>query len=275
MTREIFEPGMYDISNERYHAAEGVSRSALWTFKQLPQKYWFEYLSGQYERPSDKESYLIGNMVHTLLLEPQLFDEQYFMMKKVNRTTKQGKLDYEQGLLDANERTLINVEQWDLVNGIVNALQEQEVVRDVIGSALFEKSIFWRDEETGLLCKARPDIWNDPLCGDLKTTEDAGYRAFQMSAMKYGYFLQAAMIYEALKSLQMPFEKFLFMCVEKKKPHAVGLYLIDDEALQFGLDLFHSLLRKFAECQHKNEWPDYGVQMLMIPKYATMELEND
>lgn len=276
MEKEQFKPGVYDISNDRYHASEGLSRTALWTFKQLPQKYWYHYLSGEYITPADTEAHLLGHMLHTLLLEPDQFDARYFMMPKVNRTTKQGKASYETALHEANGRQLFNTEQWDLLQGMYDTLQDQKIVRDVLtGDVAFETSIFWEDQETGLLCKARPDIWNSPICADLKTTEDASYRAFQYSAMKYGYFLQAGMIYEALKSIGWTFEKFLFICAEKKKPHPVGLYLLDDEALQFGIDLFHQLLRRFAECKHKNEWPDYGIQMLMIPRYATMEIEHE
>lgn len=276
MEKEKFEPGIYDISNERYHASAGISRSSLWAFKHLPQKYWYQYLSGEYERPADTEAFLIGNMFHTLVLEPKLFPERYFVMPKVNRTTKVGKAQYEENLALANGRALVNEEQMELIYGMQAALDQHSVVEDILsGNVKCEQSIFWTDEETGVACKARPDIWNSPIVADLKTTLDASYRGFQMAAMKDGYFLQAGMIYEALKSVGMPFEKFIFLCVEKKKPYAVGLYLLDQEALQFGIDLFHQLLRKYAECLYNESWPDYGIQMLMIPKYATMELENE
>jgi len=276
MEKEKFKPGVYGISNERYHASDGISRTALWAFKQLPQKYWYQYLSGEYVEPRDTEAYHLGNMLHTLLLEPDQFDARYFRMPKVNRTTKAGKAAYETALHEANGKQLYTCEQWETLRGMQEMLQAQKIVQDVLtGDVAFETSIFWEDKETGILCKARPDVWNSPICADLKTTEDASYRAFQYSAMKYGYFLQAAMIYEGLKSLGMSFEKFLFMGVEKKKPHPVGLYLLDDEALQYGIDLFHQLMRRLAECQQKNEWPDYGIQMLMIPRYATMEIEHE
>lgn len=280
MKKDVFSPpptkiGVYDISNDAYHAMEGISRTALWTFKQLPQKYWYEYLSGEYEAPKEKESYIIGNLLHCVVLEPDKFDENYYIVPKVNRTTKQGKIDWESSIIEANNRILITQEQLDLVCSMRDTVLAQSVVGDVLHNALIEKAIFWEDKETGILCKSKPDIWNTPICADLKTTEDASLRAFQLSALKYGYFLQAAMVYEALLSVDASYEKFLFICVEKKQPHAVGLYLLDDEALQFGRDLFHSLLRKFADCKEKNVWPDYGVQMLMIPKYATMDLQDE
>ena len=274
MTKIIYEEGMHDITNEQYHSSEGVSRSALWAFKELPQKYWYQYLSGDYVRPKETEAYLIGNLVHTALLEPHLMGEQYYEMPKVNRKTKQGKLDYEAAMAESGGRTLVNELQMCQALDMVSSLVSEQLVIDVISEAKFEKSIFWRDEETGIMCKCRPDIWNDPVCADLKTTEDASPKGFQSSAMKYGYFLQAAMLYEGLKSIGMPFEAFLFICVEKKRPYSVGMYLLDDAALQHGLYVFHLLLRRFAACQRSNDWPGYGFQSLTIPKYA-MELENE
>jgi exodeoxyribonuclease VIII len=275
MEKEEFEPGIYDISNDRYQAAKGLSRSQLWTFKHLPYKYWYQYLSGQYEEPLGSESFLLGNLLHTLLLEPKKFEDQFFIMPKINRKTKQGKIDYAEAMVCAHGKTLIKPELLATANAMVDALMDRDISLDICQGAKIEQSIFWRDERTGILCKARPDIWNHPLMADLKSTEDASYRGFQLSACKYGYFLQAAMLYEASKSLGIPFEKFVFMCVEKKAPYSVGFYMVDDEALQFGLDLFYSLLQKYAECLEKNDWPDYGIQMLMIPKYATMEAGNE
>jgi exodeoxyribonuclease VIII len=275
LTKVIYEPGVYNITNEAYHAAEGLSRSALWTFKQLPCKYWYQYLSGKYQPEPDKEAYVVGNLTHTLLLEPHEFDDQYFVMPKINRTTKQGKLDYAELLKEAEGKTLVKPEHFELAQAMRDAVLTNDLAVDILENSINEQTIFWRDAETDILCKARPDIANLPLIADLKTCRDASYRGFQRAAMDDGYFLQAAMIYEATRSLGTPYEKFVFICVEKTEPHHVGLYMLDDEALKYGLSLFRKLITKFAECKRTDIWPDYGVQGLRVPAYATMELEND
>ncbi len=271
MIKEKFAPGIHNISNERYHASEGMSRSKLWTFKKLPSLYHYQYLSGKYVRNDDKEEYVIGNMMHTMLLEPELFDEQFYIMPRTDRRTNAGKELYAQAIIEAGNKTVITDMQLEQVKEMKESLLKNSLVSNILNGAKVEQSIFWEDKETGLLCKSRPDIWNTPLCGDLKTSRNASYHGFQKAAMTDGLFMQAAMMYEALQSIQMPFEKFIFICVEKTPPYVTGLYLLDDEALQFGLDLFHATLRDFAKSQEEDVWPDYGVQTLMIPKYATME----
>lgn len=269
---ESFEPGIYEISSERYHASAGLSRSVLWTFKTLPYNYWYKYLSGQYEESADTEALLIGKLVHTLVLEPHLFDEQYYVLPKINRTTKAGKTMFEEILLTQKGKTLIKKEQYDLAVSMKESVYNHELAPLLLDDAVKEKSLYWKDSRTGLLCKARPDIWNNAGMGDLKTVQDASFRSFQSTAYKEGYFLQAAMIFEASKALGIACEEFFFLCVEKKKPYLVSVYRLDNEALQYGISLFHSLLGRFLECQKANKWPGYGIQTLYAPSYANLEL---
>ncbi len=267
--------GVFDYTNEQYHAGEGISRSKLWTYKQLPSKYWYQYESGKYQRPEDKEAFILGDLVHTRVLEPHLFEERFIEMPHIDRRTKQGKLDYEEFQIKAAGKSLVKPDMIEHADAMVQSLLDNSTVSDLIQDAQYEKSIYWEHKPTGIICKARPDIWNGKIVSDLKTTLDAGYRGFQMSAFKHGYFLQAAMIYEALKSIGQAFDTFVFICVEKAAPYSVGLYMLDDEALQFGLDQFHMLMERFAESKQTNNWPDYGVQKLCIPKYATLEVEHE
>lgn len=265
--------GLFDYTNDQYHESEGISRSKLWTFKQLPSKYYHQYLSGKYEKPAYSDAFALGDAVHALALEKDKFNDLFIVAPEIDRRTKQGKIDYASFLDASVGKTIIKPDILNVAKAMTIQLDCNQIFHDLIHGARMEKSVYWRHEGTGLLCKARPDIWNGVIVSDLKTTQDAGYRAFQLSAYKYGYFLQAAMIYEALKSIGEPFQNFVFVCIEKAPPYAIGIYMLDDEALQFGLDMFHSLMERLARCYDTNVWPDYGIQKLTIPKYANMEIE--
>jgi hypothetical protein len=291
--------GVFNYTNEEYHASEGLSRSKLWTYKQLPQKFWYQYMSGEYDGKKSTKAFFMGSLVHTLVLEPHLFDTEYclkpklepmpeavllkdvgreqFEQIKVARTEVKARNDallaeFQEGL---TTKAIVSEEDLTIAHAMRNAVMSNQTAVDIMNGAKFEKSIYWRHEPTGLICKARPDIWNGRIVADLKTTQDAGFRGFQMAAYKDGYFLQAAMMYEALKSIGEPFHNFVYICVEKTSPHSVALYMLDDDALQFGLDQFNHLMERIAESYEKNVWPDYGIQKLTIPKYATMEVEGE
>lgn len=268
MTQQL---GVFDLTNTEYHASEGLSRSKLWTFKQLPSKFWYEYISGEYVRPTDSDAFVLGDLVHTMVLEPHLFDERYALMPNIDRRTKQGKIDYEDFLLQSAGKACVKPDVLSMGTAMARSLNNNTTVCDLLCDAKMEKSIYWKHEATGLICKARPDVIQGRIVSDLKTTQDAGFRSFQQSAYKYGYFLQSAMVYEALKSIGEPFHNFVFICVEKTAPHAVGLYMLDDEALQFGIDMFHSLMERIARCYEANVWPDYGISKLTLPKWASID----
>src|SRR6185503_6781624 len=287
--------GVFDYPIERYHSGEGISRSALWTFKQLPHKFWYQYMSGEYEPQKTSRAFYFGSLVHTLVLEPHLFSEEYCMKPKLEpmpeavRLKDVGREQFEQiksARAEVAERNnaikaefeqqveskiVLSDEDFSLAMDMRNSVVLNSTAVELMRGAKFEQSIYWRHEPTGLICKARPDIWNGRIVADLKTTADASYRGFQQSAYKDGYFLQAAMMYEALKSIGEPFDNFVYICVEKMPPHSIALYMLDDEALQFGIDMFHALMERIAICFEKNVWPDYGIQKITIPNYASLE----
>jgi hypothetical protein len=291
--------GVFDYTNEQYHASEGISRSKLWTFKQLPHKFWHQYMSGEYERPKESKAFYMGSLVHTLVLEPHLFDTEYCLKPQLEKMPPEvRKKDVgaemfeqvkaaraaiavrntaiaEEFQANLTAKSLVSEDDLAIANAMRNAVMANNTAVDLLTGAKIEKSIYWKHEATGLICKTRPDIWNGRIVADLKTCNDAGYRGFQLAAYKDGYFLQAAMMYEGLKSIGEPFHNFVYVCVEKTLPYSVALYMLDDDALQFGIDMFHSLMDRIAQCYEKNVWPDYGIQKLTVPRYATLEVESE
>lgn len=264
------------LSSEDYHAHPALSRSALWTFKRLPYKYWYEYLSGQFQSKPETDALRLGSLAHTMILEPDLFDSRYLVIEKLNRATKGGKEAYKEALNAAVHRQLIYQDEFEVADAMRKSVYANDVVKDILADASMEYSIFWRDEMTGLEVKARPDIFANRLniMADVKTTLDASPRSFQLDCFKNGYFLQAAMMYEAALAIGSPIEKFVFICVEKKAPYSLALYVLDDESLAFGQQMLRKILDDYKICKDNNNWPDYGIQTLTVPKYANAMEQN-
>jgi exodeoxyribonuclease VIII len=278
MTETNFEPGIYDISNEIYHASSGLSRSALWTFRDLPKKYWYKYISGLYEEPKESKAYALGNAVHSLLLEPHKFDDNYCVMPEIDRRTKIGKIEYASFMMESGNKSHLTTEQRDTSINMAESVLQNPMVSNIlrpINNVMVEKSIYWKDLTTGLLLKCRPDAFKNSLVIEIKTCDDASPRGFQLSATKYGYYLQAACVYEGLLSIGIKMEHYMFVCVEKEPPFATALYRLDDDALQYGLDLLCKIKSEFKKCQDSGVFPDYGLNMLGVPTWALREIENE
>ncbi len=262
------EDGIHDISNEEYHAAAAISRSGLKKLEQSPYHFWYEYLNPDKEPFVETPQMQLGSMMHALALEPDEFKKRFMVSIKVDRRTKQGKADWAAFLEEAGDKTLVTEEQYCEVTRMCNRLNKTDLVPSLIERSQIEKSIFFTHEETGLQCKVRPDMWFDDVVADLKTTADASYYKFQRSCVNFGYFLQAAMIKEALKSLGIEMRTFVNVCIETKPPYATGVYIFGEEPLTYGVNQFHRLMKLYKECKDANEWPGYEVATMDLPNYV-------
>ena len=78
----MINPGIYtNLSSEEYHGDKAsISRSALMDFKRSPYKYWAKHLNPGRPKDESKPSWTIGTAFHTMILEPQLFNNNYFIL---------------------------------------------------------------------------------------------------------------------------------------------------------------------------------------------------
>ena len=57
----------------------------------------------------------------------------------------------------------------------------------------------WKDEDSGLIVKARPDVLHDNMIVDLKTIRDASVHSYQRDMVDGWYHVQGAMIRDAVR----------------------------------------------------------------------------
>jgi exodeoxyribonuclease VIII len=94
----------FTISNNDYHAHKALSSSNL---KDLLISAW----SFAYNKKFPKKSTIamqLGTLVHSLLLEPEKIEEEFFVADKPKRTSKEGKEEYNRLLIEANNRIWIS-----------------------------------------------------------------------------------------------------------------------------------------------------------------------
>lgn len=263
--------GVHDIDNDTYHSNSAISRSALWKYRVSPHHYWYEYKHKPYEPKPMTPALLVGELVHTMALEPHEVKTRYALAPNVDKRYKEGKAKWAEFQETVGTSTIVTCDQYDAAKEMADWLMRDDIFPKLVEGALIEKSIFFTHEPTGLQCKVRPDAWCGNIVTDLKTTADARYRNFQQSAFKYGYFLQAGMIHQALKSLDIEMEQFVFACVENSEPFGVATFILDDEAIDYGVSMFNDLMFKIAKSIETDTWDGYGLQTLSVPPYAFSE----
>lgn len=269
--------GIYDISIEEYHGGPGVSRSSLMQIAKSPLHYWHKSINPRREQREtaqivEKRNPLeFGNALHTFVLEPHDYLKRYHLMPEANRVTKIGKDIYAKALNEATKdnKQLISADAHETILKMSASINSHPSAPSLIQDAFYEKSLFWTDEETGILCKVRPDIWHSNFICDLKTAQSGSESDFKRALYAYGYHIQAGMIHEALKNVTgVNMQSFLFVVVEKEEPYAVSVYQLDENALNQGIIEFKNLLKKLKECLDANEWPSYPSSLIDLPYYA-------
>lgn len=170
-------------------------------------------------------------------------------------------------------RVVLSPEVWDQLHAMRDAVHNHPAAHALLtgvpGEA--EKSVYWNDPTTGVLCRCRPDWWrDDDVLVDLKTTDDASPEGFAKSMANWRYDVQAPYYMDGVKlATGRNVKAFVFVAVEKKPPYAVGVYVLDSDSLELGRAQYQHDLRIYAECVRTGEWPGYGdkIQTISLPAW--------
>jgi hypothetical protein len=269
-------PGVYDIPDSAYHSGIGFSSSGLKLFTQSPLHYWSAYLDDQREPKPETPALINGKLIHMAVLEPEkYFATIYALPDKIDRRTKEGKaeFDFHERKAAEENRQIITAEQHLRCQRIAEAVRNNAASDFLFsGEGWIERSFYWRDLATGVLCKCRPDkfLTSMNIILDLKSCEDASYNGFQKSISNYNYGLSAAWYCRGLEAVlgKRP-EQFILAAFEKDPPYACAFYVLDSEYMRRADQIIHFNLQLFAECQRTGQWPGYPdqIQTIEIPRW--------
>lgn len=252
------QPGIYDLTNDEYHASAGISRSGISELKKSPLHYWDRYINPDKKAQKGKKAFYFGSLVHTLILEPHLFESDYIIMpQKFDLRKKEDKAKKAEFDATVGDRVVIEKESYETALLMSNEVLNHPNVPAILNGALIEKSLYWIDEDTGMLCKTRPDIWNEQiavLC-DLKTAADASIQSFLYEAKDYDYAMQAAMQIDGIFNLTgLLTEQYCFLVVPKEPPYKPYIYSLDANTIEYGRRVYKDGLKLAKICQEKNCW---------------------
>lgn len=261
------------MTHEEYLASAGLGSSALNALSRSPWHYWAEFLAP--ERPQRKSTPAMdaGTLAHCAILEPYALHDRYAVKPEGHDgRTKDGK----QWLESVNGRIVISSEQLETAKAQRAAVLAVPELAQLLSRGEPEKSVDAIDDETGVACKARID-WVHPLPDgrvillDLKTSADPTPDGFARSVWTYGYHRQDAhyrAVYEHATGNEVA--AFVFAAVSSAYPFLAVAHMLDDDALARGQANRRALLRLYAECAAKNEWPRpfAGLNLLSLPAWA-------
>lgn len=264
---------MVDISNEEYHASEGLSSSAINLILDCPRKYYYKYILKRDFEQTDAMAF--GSMFHAYILEREKFKEQYFIVRDMPRAGSKGRLELEK---KAFPKEIIKLDDFYELFHMKQSLHELPNFKRMLSNGEAEKSIYWQEPETGVILKCRPDFFNTKVACvfDLKTTKSASVTEFSKSIYNYGYYIQAALQIDGLKAVFGVDYSSVNIAIEKVPPYLVGAYRMEESAIEMGRFQYKRACRRFLECKQNNKWPGYSekIEPIALPYWVEGQLNN-
>jgi hypothetical protein len=285
---KITTPGVYDLPIEIYHSdcADGpsISSSGLRLIDaKSPLHYWdTSPLNPDREPEADKPYFSLGRAVHTLILGEDGFASKYVTRPEEYPDWRTNAAKHWREAKVKAGRTVLEPKDLVTIRGIANRLKQHPLIQSGILSGEIERSLIWKDPETGVWLKSRPDVlpYGGELVADLKTCSDSSGEFVRRSINDHAYHMQLALCGIGLRALlnrDIGDDDYVLIFVETKRPYAVNVKPIAAEAIVYGRMQLRRALRKFADCFVKNDWPgpdDDGITA-HLPPWRVKQLESE
>ena len=296
----ITKPGLYSkIPLEVYHSAEicdgpSVSSSGLRKiFNESPAHFYAEW-SGNPDRLEAKEKahFALGRAVHHLMLGEPFFAKLFAAQPLEYPDSKTGEMKpwsnlsnhakaWKESMSNAG-RSILTGKDVENIRGMAVSLGRHPIIRAGALNGMIERSMFWKDKDTGLWVKSRPDsIPNDSGdFVDLKTTISVLHRDLARTIAELGYHMQGALIRSAAREvLGIKSPTFTLVFVEKTAPWCVRVVTLKDNDLDLGERANRAALDAVAGCIKSKSWPGPGgdredAEHIELPEWSQKQIDE-
>lgn len=239
-----------------------LSYSSLKEFAKSPRHY-VDYLRKE-KKPTPAMAF--GSLVHCLLLQPNEFDKQFFVMPSIDRRTTEGKKAYAEALVQSEGKEVISEEQYTEADNLVNkVVSESHIANAIQGCNHFEKE--WRADINGLPFRGFFDGEADDYILEIKTTNDASPKTIINDFYNRQYHIQAG-LYTHISS-----KPIKYLIIETASPYNVMLADVDAAFIDFGLKQAVEQIERFKTCMENNMF-DMGYEFHLDSGQFTIGLPS-
>lgn len=209
---------------------------------------------------SDTESTIamrFGSGVHAMVL-----GDPFIVWPGKDRRAK----GYKEFAAQHADKAIMTRAESAVATSIFSALTSHPLAGPLLFSAgaTFEQTIEW--DWMGRACTSRPDSrTGSEILVDLKTTQCAEPSKFERDAVFRGYHAQLAFYEMAIAHLTgSPPKDSYIVAVESKRPYAVTVLRLTDEARDHGQRLCRGWFERLRVCEASNAWPGYSESIVPL-----------
>jgi exodeoxyribonuclease VIII len=222
-------------TNKTYHSHDSISASGL---KTIAMSSVYDFINQEYK---ETDAMKRGTAIHEAILEPDVFEKNYYKMPKIDGRTKEGKARKNSILSKAGNKIILDEVDYNLVIKLRDKVFKNELAKYYC-TGIVEQSHYF--DYLGVKCRCRPDCF-DPIEGwisDIKTIREIKNYSIQNEINSRYYDLQA---YAYSTWLNIPIESFRFIFVETNKPHKIEVIALNKFEIQRGKKRFDIALSRW------------------------------
>ena len=263
-----FKPGIYfGLSNKQYHSDGALSASgAKVLYKSVPLDFWYKSAAFNPNHISTQTKAMEeSDMFHMLLLEPERFYANY----QVNDNSDPYK-------------KLVRESLYEDIKYAVSLVRKLPKTNALLSDGVPEVSIFFPDEETGLMMRCRPDYLKHNACIDYKAHIDVSSEDIRWHIKRYFYDLQAGLYIQGIKTIRRMLKEgtatvygecddawlerflstdemhFVFTFQRKTPPYIIRTVEVGNDVIELGKQKVDAAIQKYIECLEQcgtDVWP--------------------
>lgn len=265
-----------DTSEEYFSKKDFLSSSALVKYKDSP----LHFLA---EEPKKSDALDFGTMYHCYVLEPERFNEIYYVYDPEQRPLPQNTFQKKENKewlenLQSQHSYLIEKSELETLELMKKRLFSNNYVRYLFKNGQAELSHY--TEFNGVKVKVRTDWKTEKVIIDLKTIRNASKNKFIRDAVEYNYHVRAAFYLDIVRSIDDKKRQFLFLAQEKHYPYAFNLFRASEQFLAVGRYEYEQILEQYKYCLENGIYEGYsvfcdniyGITEINVPPYKIKEL---
>lgn len=280
--QRISRPGIYsglpmrNADGTGYHqnpcVRPSISSTGLRTIFSQSAAHYFATspLNADAEPQKTTEPMLFGRAAHHLLLGEADFAKHFVIRPETYRDSEGKSKPWSGGATvckdwlkeaEAAGLDVLTKEQLVRIRGMAENLKREPLIKAGILNGSIEHSLIWRDEETGVWLKARPDALPayDMAVADLKTCVDITDVGIERAISDNDLHVQAALVGMGLRALTgRDMTSFSLVFVEKAPPYCVRVRELMPEDLALGEEQIRAVLPIFAKAVETGVWHGPG-----------------
>lgn len=243
------------VPNADYRALDAINITLLKELKRSPLHFQHARL-----HPRESAAMTLGTAAHCATLEPERFSGDYAIWSSrtaSGRMSPRAGKAWDEFCAQHAGRTILTEDECSDALAIAHAVRGDAVAAKYFTAG--EPEVTLQADMHGRACKGRVDwlTWLDgaPVIVGLKTARDCRHFPFASVAAKLGYTMQWAWYHDLYRAISGHAARMVEIVVESDAPHAVVVYDIPEDVLDYGRDEYESLLHQLAVCEDSGVWP--------------------